>query len=83
MCYGEQDLQGALINFEGFFQESVKYLTIVAGCEVKNMDVLRQLIESFFGVAQLEQAKIKVKIAEDKKLEIQLTEKALAEYNAR
>ncbi len=34
-------------------------------------------------MAQAEQAKIKVKIADDKKLEIQLTEKALAEYNIR
>lgn len=47
MCYGEQDLQQASqVTFEAFFGEAVKYLTLVAGCVVRNIDVLRQLIES-------------------------------------
>lgn len=40
-------------------------MTIIAGCKVKEMNVMRQLIESFYQVAESEHAKIKVKIAEN------------------
>lgn len=83
VCYGEVELSGFHTPFELFFNESVRYLQLAAQCQVKDMNVLRQLIESFFSVAQTEYSRIKVRIEADAKFEIQLTERALAEYNKR
>jgi len=42
MCYGELDEYGQqCVSFDLFFSHAVKYLTVVAGCQVKDMNALR------------------------------------------
>jgi hypothetical protein len=61
----------------------MKYISLVSGFKVKDTSVARQLIESFFRVAQSECSKIKTTIDQSNINETQLTEKALVEYNER
>jgi predicted secreted protein len=61
----------------------MKYLPFVGGFRVKDFSVARELIESFFRVAQSECLKIKSSCEQSNINEIQLTEKALNEYNER
>ncbi len=61
----------------------MKYLPFVGGFRVKDLNVARQLIESFFRVAQSEILKIKSSSDQINLNEIHLTEKALNEYNER
>lgn len=61
----------------------MKYLPFIGGFRVKDLSVARQLIESFFRVAQSEILKINSSINKTNINEIHLTEKALNEYNER
>jgi len=61
----------------------MKYLPFIGGFIVKDLSVARQLIESFFRVAQSEILKINSSINKTNINEIHLTEKALNEYNER
>ena len=67
MCYGESDLAGHQVTlpFDNFFSEAVKFLTYVTGFVIKDMNLLKLLIESFYQVAQTEFEKINSSGAKD------------------
>lgn len=67
-------------TFDLFFQESVNFVS-GKGYLIADANLFRQVVRTFFYYAQNEYEKILVKIESDQKSKINITEKALKEFD--